>query len=169
MAKQTTPTYISNLLKPMPDNKVNDRKVRSVPLNGVWIPFFLATNTAGNTAISTDALGAPLRLQREKDGTPKFNSNGKPVVRVVRELSDQVKLVRENFIAGLVHYAQSVRKAMPEEYDSQVQAAHEAGDPIVQKDMTDLTAYMQTLAELANSVAQHTAAPQESEAVAKAA
>ena len=166
MSKQTTPTYISNLLKPMPDNKTTDRKVWSVPLNGVWVPFFLATNTVGETAIAADALGAPLRLQREQDGTPRFGRTGKPVVRVVKDLAEQVKLVRENFIAGLINYAHSVRKAMPAEFDSQVKAAHEAGDPIAQKDVADLTAYYEAVAEAARAAVHDVATEPDREAVA---
>ena len=157
---------ISDLLKPISASKVDDRKVWSVPMNGVWLPFFMATNTTGNTAISADVLGAPLRLQREKDGTPKLSSSGKPVVRVVKELNDQVKLVRENFMAGLVHYAHTVQKEMPQEYNSQAKAAREAGDPIIQKDMADLTAYMKALAELANCAARDAATEPEPEQVA---
>ena len=83
MPKSATPSYISALLKPMPC-KGTDRRAWSIPLQGVWIPFFTATNTAGETAIAAEALGAPLRLQRNPDGTPKFGNTGRPVIRVVK-------------------------------------------------------------------------------------
>ncbi len=157
MAKQATPVYIKNLLKPPASQPSSDRRVWSIPLAGVWLPFFVATNTVAETAIAADVLGAPLRLAREQDGTPKFSSKGKPVVRVVKELADQVRLVRENFVAGLMQYAASVQKAMPDEYKAQVEVARKAGTPIVEKDSADLTAYMAALAEVAK-----TAAPQDS-------
>ncbi|MEK7994109.1 MAG: hypothetical protein AAB403_09930 [Planctomycetota bacterium] len=160
MPKQGTPVYIKTLLKPPAAQPSSDRRVWSVPLGGVWIPFFTATNVAGETAISADVLGAPLRLAREQDGVPKFSSKGKPVIRVVKELADQVKIVRENFVAGLVNYAASVQKAMPDEYKAQVEAAHKAGEPIVQKDSADLTAYMEALAEAANAAAPQATEPE---------
>ena len=171
MAKFVVPTYISNLLKPPASTPSNDRKVWSMPLNGVWLPFFTATNVTGTSAISADVLGAPLRLAREQDGTPKFSNRGKPVIRVVKELSDQIKIVRENYMAGLVQFAATVQKAMPEEYKAQVKAAHEAGAPIMEKDVEDLTVYMEALAAAANAAAptphtQEAAAPQERELVA---
>ncbi len=132
MAKQATPVYIKNLLKPPASQPSSDRRVWSIPLAGVWLPFFVATNTVAETAIAADVLGAPLRLAREQDGTPKFSSKGKPVVRVVKELADQVRLVRENFVAGLMQYAASVQKAMPDEYKAQVEVTRKAGIPIVE-------------------------------------
>ncbi|MFH1140367.1 MAG: hypothetical protein V1724_01560 [Chloroflexota bacterium] len=171
MAKFNVPIYIQNLMKPPASTPSSDRKVWSVPLNGVWLPFFTATNVTGASAISADVLGAPLRLAREQDGTPKFSSKGKPVIRVVRELSDQIKMVRENYVAALVQFAATVQKAMPEEYKAQVQAAHEAGAPIMEKDVEDLTAYMEALAAAANAAAptprtQEAEAPKDRELVA---
>ncbi len=46
MAKFVVPTYISNLMKPPASQPTNDRKVWSMPLNGVWLPFFTATKIA---------------------------------------------------------------------------------------------------------------------------
>ena len=142
--EQTTPGYISALVKPLP-GRGSDRRAWSIPLAGVWLPFFTATNTAGETAIEAEALGAPLRLQYEKDGTPKFSQNGKPVIRIVKELSEQIRLVRENFMAGLLSYAQTVQKAMPDEFKAQVEVAQKAGETITTKDATALTAYFEVL------------------------
>ena len=130
----------------------------SIPLQGVWIPFFTATNTAGETAIDAETLGAPLRLQREKDGTPRFSKTGRPVIRVVKELSDQIRIVRENFAFGLLSYADTVQKARPKEYKAQVDASRKAGEPITQKDAVDLAEYLASMK--AEAVA-------ETEAVAK--
>ena len=112
----------------------------------VWLfPVFTATNTAGETAIPPEALGAPLRLQRNPDGTPKFSQTGRPVIRVVKELSDQIRIVRENFTYGLTSYTEAVSKSMPNEYKAQVEAAHKAGEPIVGKDSSDLEEYLELM------------------------
>ncbi len=144
MTENATPSYISALVKPLP-GRGSDRRAWSIPLAGVWLPFFTATNTAGETAIEAEVLGAPLRLQHEKDGTPKFSQNGKPVIRIVKELADQIRIVRENFTAGLLSYAQSVQKAMPNEFKAQVEVAQKAGETIITQDTAALTAYFEVL------------------------
>ena len=99
------PTYIKSLLRPN-GSKPAGRKVWSVDLETVWIPFFTATNTEGLTAIPNDAIGAPLRLAYNPDGSVKFNERtGRPVVKVQTDIAEQVKLVRENFVATLQQYA----------------------------------------------------------------
>jgi hypothetical protein len=133
----TTPEYIASLLKPQV--KSQGRKVWSVDLETVWLPFFTATNTVKATAIPHEALGAPLRLAYNPDKTVKFNErSGKPVIRVAKELADSVRLVRENFIANLQHYAGSVRKDNPEGYTNEVRLNTEAGRPIVMADRAAL-------------------------------
>ena len=58
MAKRMeTPNYIKNLLKPTA-NKATSRKVWSIDLETVWLPFFTATNAMGDTAIPHEAIGA---------------------------------------------------------------------------------------------------------------
>lgn len=152
MAKKETPTPIkgtidiTSLHKPLAE-KTSDRKVWSIGLGLVWLPYFTATNATGVTSIPHDALGAPLRLAREKDGTPRFSQSGRPVLRVNKELSDQIKMIRENFAYGLMVYADQVQKAMPDAYKAQVAAAQKAGAPIVQKDGNDLRAYVEALAD----------------------
>jgi len=137
---------VQNLLRPITP-KGTDRRAWSIPLGGVWLPFFTATNTTGQTAIPAEALGAPLRLAREKDGTPRFSEKGTPVVRVVKDLADQVRIVRENFAAGLQAHAEAVKIAMPDEYNAQVEAAHKAGVPVQEGDMKALQDYMAARAE----------------------
>lgn len=162
---------IGALLQPAP-GRGSDRKVWSIALQGVWIPFFTATNTTGESAIAHEVLGAPLRLQREQDGTPKFSKSGRPVIRVVKELSDQIKIIRENFTYGLLNYAVGVQKAMPDEYKAQLEAAVKAGEGIVRKDADDLAAYVAARAEAAAAEAAATPAaaeatePQPAEATA---
>ena len=128
-----------------------------------------SSNTAGETAIEAEVLGAPLRLQYEKGGTPKFSQNGKPVIRIARELSEQIKLVRENFMAGLLSYAETVRKAMPDEFKTQIEAAQKAGETITTQDAAALTAYFETLkakaaADQAEAEAETKAKPKKAKA-----
>ncbi len=135
---------VAALLQPNPKTAA-DRKVWSIALQGVWIPFFTASNTKGESAIAPEVLGAPLRLQYEKDGTPKFSKNGRPVIRVAKELSDQIKLIRENFAFGLLSYAQGVKNAMPDEFQAHVEANVKAGEPVIRKDTGALAAYVAAL------------------------
>ena len=155
-----TPNYVSALLMPHAESK-SDRRVWSVPLLGVWVPFFTATNAAGETDIGSDVLGAPIRLQKNQDGTPKFSKNGKPVLRTVKELSDQIRLVRDNFTFGLMAYAENVRKTMPAEYKAQVEAAENAGAPITKGDGVAVMSYLEQLREKAEAAAHP--APQHQE------
>ena len=148
-----TPGYISTLLQPMAE-RGSDRRAWSIPLQGVWLPFFTATNTQGETAIHAEVLGAPLRLVREKDGTPRFSKTGRPVIRVVKELSDQIRIVRENFTYGLLSYADTIQKARPKEYKAQVEASRKAGEPIAQKDAVDLATYLASLKAETEAVAE---------------
>ncbi len=132
---------IAALLTPT-KGQTSDKRIWGIPLAGVWKPFFTATNVAGDTAISKEALGAPVRLAREKDGTPKLSKTGKPVMRVVKELSDHVRTVRENFSYGLLAYAANVQKEHADEFKAMVTACDKAGEPIVQKDYEDFAAFV---------------------------
>ena len=98
--RMETPNYIKNLLKPTA-NKATSRKVWSIDLETVWLPFFTATNAMGDTAIPSDALGAPLRLAYNQDSSVKFSKSGKPIIKVAKDISDNVKMVRENFVISL--------------------------------------------------------------------
>jgi len=134
-----SPQYIKALLKPN-GNKPAGRRVWSIDLESIWLPFFTATNTMGDTAIAADALGAPLRLAYEQDGTPKFGKTGRPVVKVVKEVADSVKLIKENFVAGLAAYTHGIIAECPDGYKAQVLAAQAAGQPIVDHDKAALIA-----------------------------
>jgi len=129
----SSPNYIKSLLKPN-GQKPAGRKVWSVDLETVWLPFFTATNTEGVTMIPHEALGAPLRLAYENDGSVKFRDDGRPVIKVVKDIADHVKLIRENFVAGLTAYANGVATKQAEAYKEQVRQNHEAGRPIVERD-----------------------------------
>ena len=146
MVDNKTPGYIADLLRPLPGPSTSDRRAWSIPLNAVWLPFFTATNTDGKTAISSEALGAPIRLVKDGDGSVRFSKAGRPVLRVVKELSDHVRMVRENFIAGLVTYTNQVVKARTEDYKAQVQRAQLVGEPIHQADEDDLMAALKAKA-----------------------
>lgn len=140
-----SPQYIKALLKPN-GSKPKGRKVWSVDLEAVWLPFFTATNLTGDTAIPHDAMGAPLRLAYDADGSVKFGKTGRPVIRVAKELADSVKLVRENLIAGLMDFTHGVIEDNPEGYQAQVDANMAAGQPIVAKDSDALTEAMRLIA-----------------------
>jgi len=128
-----TPNYIKALLV-RNGHKPAGRKVWSIDLETIWLPFFMATNVMGETHIACDALGAPLRLAYNTDGTVKFSKTGRPVTKVVKELSDQIRMVRENFTASLASYASGVVAEFPDAYKAQVNGAVQAGEPIVIKD-----------------------------------
>lgn len=126
-------SIVKSLLRPN-GSKPAGRKVWSIDLETVLLPFFTATNTDGLTLIPQDALGAPLRLAYEKDGSVKFSNSGKPVIRVAKDLADQVRLMRENFTAGLQQYAETVQEKQGEAYKEQVRLNIEAGQPIRERD-----------------------------------
>ena len=141
-----SPSYIKALLRPN-GSKPQGRRVWSIDLEAVWLPFFTATNTMGDTAISPEALGAPLRLAYNQDGSPKFGKTGRPVVRVVKDLADHVRLIRENFVAGLAAYANGIVAECPDGYKAQVLAAQEAGRPIMEHDRAALLATIEPVGE----------------------
>ena len=132
-----SPSYIKSLLIPSM-KKPQGRRVWSIDLEQVWLPFFTATNTQGDTAIPVDALGCPLRLGYDKAGAVRFTQAGRPVVRVAKEIGDSVRLVRDNFTANLLNYAGSVIKDNAEGYKTQVALAKKAGEPITQHDRLQL-------------------------------
>ncbi|HUV51613.1 MAG TPA: hypothetical protein VMW64_00885 [Dehalococcoidia bacterium] len=159
------PEYIASLLKPT--TRQTGRKVWSIDLETVWLPFFTATNTVGATVIPPEALGCPLRLAYGKDRLPKFNeTTGKPVIRVAKELGDSVKMVRDNFVANLQSYAVNVRKSNLDGYKAEILANAEAGKPIAE---ADRMAVDKAIAEaVAEAMAGKSASPIEAEAKAEA-
>jgi len=128
-----SPNYIKALLRPN-GSKPSGRRVWSIDLETVWLPFFTATNTMGETAIAHDALGSPLRLAYDADGSVKFSKTGRPVIKVVKEVADSVKLIRLNFVAGLLAYAHEVITENPDGYNGEVEANIGAGKPIMERD-----------------------------------
>jgi len=133
-----TPNYIKSLILPRNGNKPTTRRVWSIDLMQVWLPFFTATNTAGATNLPPDALGAPLRLGYNADGSVKFSKAGRPVMKVAKDISDTVRLVRDNFTANLLNYTSDVINQMPDEYKAQLEVAQSAGEPIASNDRHNL-------------------------------
>ena len=148
-----SPNYIKALLRPN-GAKPRGRRVWSIELETVWMPFFTATNTMGETAIAHDALGAPLRLAYDADGSVKFSKTGRPVIKVAKEVADSVKMVRENFVAGVLAYAHEVVTENPDGYKAQIEASMNAGKPIIERDRQALNNAMASMVEDAIEKAQ---------------
>ena len=149
---EQTPDYIQSLLIPNA-KKATARRVWGIELETVWLPFFLATNAQGGSAIPADALGCPLRLGYAPDGSVKFSRTGRPVTKVVKELADSVRMVKDNFTAGLLVYANGVITNNPDGYKAQIEQARVAGEPIQSRDRDNLSKALaeqreQALAEL---------------------
>ena len=150
MATQVrTPAYIQTLLKQTPKPQAA-RKVWSVDLENVWVPFFIATNVAGATSIPSEDLGAPLRLAKTKDGQVRFSQNGRPSLRVAPQLNDAITGVRENFISTLVGYTGQVMKANAEGYKAEVEKGQKAAAPLMAAmahDLSEATKAMDAVAQ----------------------
>ena len=156
MPKVTTPLYIKNLLLPNTKSP-QGRRVWSIDLETVWLPFFTATNTMGDTALPLDALGCPIRLAYDKDGSVKFSKSGRPVTKVAKPLSDSVTLIRQNFTANLQQYAEQVATERQEDYASQIEMSAKAGQPIQAHDRVELDKAIQLQLEEAMREAQEEA------------
>ena len=157
-----TPNYIKALLMPN-GRKPAGRKAWSIDLEMVWIPFFTATNTVGDTHLPPDALGAPLRLAYNADGSVKFSKTGRPITKVAKDLSDTIKMVRSNFSAGLVSYAEQVQSKDKAGYKAQIELARRAGQPIIARDKANLDKAMAQAMEKA--IAEAETKPKEGEEV----
>ncbi len=154
-----TPNYIKSLLLPTAKSP-RGRRVWSIDLETVWLPFLTATNTMGDTAIPSDALGAPIRLAFDADGSVKFSKTGRPISRVAKPISDNVTLIRQNFVANLQQYAEQVATDRQKDYAKQVQMATIAGRPIIAHDRAELDKAIQLQLEEAMRQAQREAEPE---------
>jgi len=132
-----TPNYIKSLLMPN-GRKPAGRKVWSIDLELIWLPFLTATNVMGDTRLPHEALGAPLRLAYDADGSVKFSKTGRPITKVAKDLSDTIRMVRENFTATLLSYANGVIAKRANDYKGMVELANKAGEPIVTRDRANL-------------------------------
>ena len=157
------PNYIAALLQPSPV-KPRGRRVWSIDLETVWVPFFTATNTAQATAIPHEALGAPLRLNYDKDGEVRFSKTGRPMLKVATEVASQIRIVRENFVANLQAFTGRVVARAKDAYKAEVEASQKAAEPILAKMDEELALAVLRLQEKAEAaqaaVAGDGAAPQ---------
>ena len=79
---------------------------------------------------------------------------GRPIIRVAKEISQSVQLVRENFVAGLQSYTQTVHTENEESYNVTVKACIEAGKPIANNDRDNLEKAMATMVDEAIAEAE---------------
>ncbi len=101
----------------------------------------------GDTAIPSDALGCPMRLAYDKSGAVRFSQAGRPVIRVAKDISDNVRLVKDNFTANLINYAGQVMNQNTDAYKAQIELANKAGEPIAQHDRVELSKAIQAQIE----------------------
>ncbi|MBA7484357.1 hypothetical protein ES707_19882 [subsurface metagenome] len=158
-----TPSYIKQLLQPN-GNKKQGRRVWSIDLETVWLPFFHATNVTGDTALPAEALGSPIRLGYDRDGAVKFSKSGRPMTKVVKEISQTVTLVRENMVANFQNFAHEVAESKPEDYKKSIATALRAGRPIIAKDRLELDKAIKAQVEEAVRQAEAQAEAQPAEA-----
>lgn len=145
------PNYIATLLQPLPAQAPKGRKVWSIDLETVWVPFFTATNTVKATAIPSEALGAPLRLAYDKDGEVKFTKAGRPSLKVATEVAAQVRMVRENLVGNLLSFTGQVARKEKDAYRAEVEAARKAAAPILAKMEDDLNLAILAIQEKAQA------------------
>jgi len=158
MNETQTPSYIKALLQPS-SRKPAGRKAWSIDLEQVWIPFFLATNTVGDTCLPPDSLGAPIRLAYDADGSVRFSKAGRPVTKIEKELAGSIRVVRDNFTAGLQGFTEQVMVSNEAGYKAQVKLARKAGSPIMAKDKANLDKAFALAMEKAIAEAEAVAEP----------
>ncbi len=120
--------------------KASSRKAWSIDVESVWVPFYTAlkADPGANFHISDDALGAPLRLAKTKDGEVRFSKDGRPVMRIAKELNDQITVYRENQVAGMQAYIGMIQEEHSDAYREQVLASQRAAVPIVEQAEQDV-------------------------------
>ena len=142
-----TPTYIKSIVMPKAKQAKTSRRVWSIDLETVWLPFFTATNAQGDTAVPSEAIGAPLRLATAKDGSIRFTDSGTPVIRVAKDISDMVRSIRDEFTAGLMAFTNGVATENAEAFKAEAVKAVTAGKPIIARDSAKLETYIRMKAE----------------------
>ena len=88
-----------------------------------------------------------MRLAYDKTGEVRFSQTGRPIIRVAKELSDNVRLVRANFEANLISYTGSVMNDNAEAYKAQLEQSIKAGAPIAQHDSLEISKALEARAE----------------------
>ncbi len=157
-SKYQTPAYIKSLVMPGAKSQKPTKKVWGIDLDKVWIPFFVAENAQGDTDISREALGFPLRIQFDKSGDVRYSQSGRPIIRVAKELSQAININQQNYIATLVNHTSNVRANNSDAFNSEVKSIVAAGEYMSK---------VQSLA-LANAIKKREQAKAEAEAEAKA-
>ena len=84
---------------------------------------------------------------KASDGEVRFTQSGMPVMRVHKDLNNQILVVRDNFVAGLQAYTGSVMEERSDAYAEQVSKAHAAGQPVIDQDQFDILAATEKLRE----------------------
>jgi hypothetical protein len=146
------------MLKPQAKSG-GDKRAWSISVRTTWVPFFMATNAKGLSAIEPDVLGAPERLARDKDGSIKFSKSGRPMTRVHPVLAEQVKIARDYYEADLLGYAGNVARELPGKYKAQVELAQRAAEPITAQMTQDVDDFLASIA--AEKAALETPTPSE--------
>ena len=127
-----------------PSSKVVSRKAWGIDVSTVWLPYFTAAKTVGavdDVDLPDDALGAPLRLRRNKDTNDvRFSASGRPMFYVAPELNTLVNRARDNYVAGLLQSAGVVQEESPELFAAQCDRQYRAAAPILAVDEVDLAA-----------------------------
>jgi hypothetical protein len=118
--------------KPADRLQVGNRKNWSIPMDTVLLPYFKATNASGRTDIAHEAIGAPLRVATNTDGSVKFNKAGLPIVKVAKDINDAVKAIRDNLVAGMVEFKDSVvtNPETANAYKTECEVCAKVGAPI---------------------------------------
>ena len=152
MTTTKSPSFISALVSPGPGSN-SGKKSWSIDVESVWVPFFTATNAMGDTNISHETLGAPIRLGLQKDGSVRFTQTGRPSMRIAPELSTQIRVVRENFVASLQDYTGTVIEEHTDAYRAQVERNQHSGSPLLAQDAKLLQEELDRLERVAEEAA----------------
>lgn len=129
--------YMASLLAPV-SKRAGSRRAWGIAVEDVWVPYFTATNVDGLTSLPSDALGKPLRLAKNKDGSVRFSDSGRPVMRVAKELNQEIGVARDNFVASLQTYTGMVMDERADDYKREVELAQAAAMPIFQQETSDI-------------------------------
>ncbi|MFA5385037.1 MAG: hypothetical protein WC364_10310 [Eubacteriales bacterium] len=151
--------------------KAAEKKIWSIGLETVLLPYLTASNAVGATCIDGDVLGCPVRIARNTDGTPKLNKSGKLVTSVHKEIRAQVANMRDAYIAQLRNATRFVQSTETEAYNNQVKIANRMGAEALQAEKDLIAKHEATLKALAEATAKAEAeatAKAEAEATAKA-
>lgn len=147
-----------------------DKKVWSIGLETVLIPYLTASNAIGATCLNGDVLGCPVRIARNEDGTPKLNKSGKLVTSVHKQIRTQVANMRDAYIAQLRNATRFVQSTETEAYNNQVKIANRMGAEAMQSERSLIAKYeaIKAEAEAEATAEAETKATAEAEATAEA-